>query len=580
MNLRWFVGFIILLIGWVLADSERSLLHEALDLDLRTGQLNRIEYLAYQLMGIQNSEHLPEHYRAIERQTVRTGTGYMLEASALVDKTTGSERELLQSVLYRPDGLPLTLTSPSGLFKIHFSDVGYDAAADSFVVQAAAAFDYSYDVIVNQLNFDPPPQDAIDGPEYDVYIYNLGDYGMTTPDGAAPTDSHPDGSVSFIHMDNSFDRTFTRGIDGMLVTAAHEFLHMVQIGYRNFTTSDFDSRWLFEGCAVWMEDFAFDDINDYLQYMPSYFSSLNLSFYTFNGLHEYGTGIFYMMLEQKYGPGVIRSIWEHFGKKEVFEAVDAALRERGSSFSLELSDHMVWNYFTGARANPDVYYAEGEHYPLVQTDETDSLKTTLYLADSANLLGTHYLKIEPQDFGEISIQPEMDSPGHWLYAVIDHPEGERPNVAKATGTSSTLLQDITPASSIHIIPTNVHFPTTRQHDELETFGFTITLGEIGNVEAKIQSIAPNPYQPELHTNGAQFSVRLTEKTEKLECCVATETGRVIFSETILFESPKKGDFSMTWDGRSNDGHFAASGIYIVYFNAAQQIKPGKIAIVR
>jgi len=579
IKVQWILA-LLCLTGLTLAKDAGIMLHDALLRDLQNGVINRAEYVAYQLMGIRNSPELPPNYRAFNHRPTRMGTGLMLEASALLEQTSGREQQLLQSVLYRPDYLPLSKTSPSGLFKLHYTDIGANAAADTFITLAAEAFDYSYDLIVNQLHFSPPPKDDIDGPEYDVYVYNLGDYGMTTPDGSASTLEHPNGAVSYIHMDNTFTRTYTKGESGMLVTTAHEFLHMVQIGYRNFTTSEFDSRWLFEGCAVWMEDYAFDDINDYLQYLPSYFADMSRSFYTYNGLHEYGTGVFYMMLEQKYGPEVMRQIWEHFAREEVFDAVDNALRQYGSSFALELSEHMIWNYFTGQRANPQLYYAEGEKYPLVTTTAIDSVSSNFYISDNLNHMGAHFVEIKPQNFGELTIQPEIDSPAHWMYAVIQDAEYEAPLVSLSTGARSVLLPDVTPANSVHIVPVHVYLPKTNEHDAVEAYSFTVTLGDAGSVTAGIQSIAPNPFQPGIHSQGAQVSVRLTEKTDRLAFYVADENGRIVYSQKMGFESPQKGDFVMHWAGTTNEGRLVPSGIYLFYFDTAQPIRPGKIAVIR
>jgi len=580
MKLNYVATLLLLIAAIALADANKITLHEALSADLHNGTIDRAQFVAYQLMSIKNSPQLPDRYKSLQREMSRMGTSYMMEASALVHETSGNDRRLLMSALYRPDYLPLSMDSPSELFKLHYTDVGRDAAADTFVARAAESFDYSYDIIVNQLHFDPPPHDDIDGPQYDVYIYNLGDYGLTTPDGAAPTDEHPNGAVSFIQMDNTFDRTFTRGVDGMLVTTAHEFLHMVQMGYRNFTTTEFDSRWLFEGCAVWMEDYAYDDINDYLQYLPYYQSHLDQSFFTFNGLHEYGSAIFYKMLEQKYGAGIIRKIWEHFATKGVFEALDDALREQGSSFALELSDHAIWNYFTGSRAIPEEYYEEGDSYPEVTPGATDSLAATRTISGKANLLSAAYIKVELQDFGEMSIQPEMNAPSNWMYAVIHKAAGLPPATFISPAGSSVLLPDVTPASDVFVIPVNVHMPEKANSSSQEEYSFSLKLGEIGKVKAGIQSIAPNPYLPAVHTRGICINVRLTEKTDKLGLYIATEQGCIIYSQTTTFQSSKKGDFSLYWDGRNSSEQLAAAGVYVVFIEAGQPIAPGKIALVR
>jgi len=583
MKSKLIVALILCLTVFSGAETEIVSREQTLHNDFVDGLLSRAEYLAYSLMGIRNSKELPQRYRALPQSPTRKGIGLMLEAYALVDKVFGTEKELLQSALIRPDDLPLSLISPSGFFKLHYTDIGYNAAADTFVAQAATAFDYCYDLLINQLHFDPPPQDDVDGPQYDVYIRALGNgaYGGNTLDGAAPTEKHPHGAVSFIEINNTYNTGFyTQGVDGMLVTTAHEFFHMVQFGYRAFTSSVFNSTWLYEGCAVWMEDYAFDEINDYLQYLPYYLFSLDKSFFYTDNLHEYGTCIFYKMLEQKYGAGIIRKIWEQFATKGVFEALDDALREQGSSFALELSDHAIWNYFTGSRAIPEEYYEEGDSYPEVTPGATDSLAATRTISGKANLLSAAYIKVELQDFGEMSIQPEMNAPSNWMYAVIHKAAGLPPATFISPAGSSVLLPDVTPASDVFVIPVNVHMPEKANSSLQEEYSFSLKLGEIGKVKAGIQSIAPNPYLPAVHTRGIRINVRLTEKTDKLGLYIATEQGRIIYSQTTTFQSSKKGDFSLYWDGRNSSEQLAAAGVYVVFIEAGQPIAPGKIALVR
>ena len=48
------------------------------------------------------------------------------------------------------------------------------------------------------------------------------------------------------------------------MTAAHEFFHAVQFAYNAFQDS-----WLLESTAAWVEDEAFDSVNDNYQYLRS-----------------------------------------------------------------------------------------------------------------------------------------------------------------------------------------------------------------------------------------------------------------------------------------------------------------------
>ena len=48
------------------------------------------------------------------------------------------------------------------------------------------------------------------------------------------------------------------------MTAAHEFFHAVQFHY-----DIGEDIWFMEGTATWIEDEAYDDVNDSLRYLPS-----------------------------------------------------------------------------------------------------------------------------------------------------------------------------------------------------------------------------------------------------------------------------------------------------------------------
>ncbi len=95
----------------------------------------------------------------------------------------------------------------------------------------------------------PPPSDNTGGGDdkYDVYIVNQGAglYGYTEFENKV-------GAVnwtSFIVIDNDYVGYYSSGIEGMLVTVAHEFHHGIQVGnysvlnsnspYRNPMTSSF-----------------------------------------------------------------------------------------------------------------------------------------------------------------------------------------------------------------------------------------------------------------------------------------------------------------------------------------------------
>ncbi len=561
----------------LVGETQKTSLVQMLDSEAETGQISRAEYLAYRLMSLTGSEALPEKYRGCEPDESRMGTSLKMEARSLVDSATGSDKRLLQSVLSRPVDLPLSQISPSGLFKLHYTHEQGDAAADTFITQCAQAYDDVYDLIVNQLGYPAPPIDDIAEPEYDIYVYNLSGYGMTTAESAAPRGSYPHAYTSYIEMDNDFRSTYTRGVDGMLVTAAHEFFHIVQIGMRSYTIRIVPSAWLYEGMATWMEDYAYDEINDYLQYLPHYLSTLDRSFNTFNGLHEYGSCIFYHMLEQKYGADILKTVWQEFATEEVWDALDNALKTIGSSLASEFADHMLWNYFTGERADLQRFYAEGDMYPLVEPANEYDISDALSFSDVLEPMSADFVIVQPQVFGQLLIDPFMDNATDWMVGAVLHPYSGEADASVSGGANTILFSQVNPADQVVIIPTSIKIAKNGMGNE--EYRFNLNVGEVTGIEPGIQYIKPNPFQPDVHANGLTVCVRLSKKTKKINWVILNETGATVLKVTDILDSEKNGDFEFSWDGTNANGDPVAAGIYIIYVDAGDEIAPGKIAVI-
>ena len=65
---------------------------------------------------------------------------------------------------------------------------------------------------------------------------------------------------------------FTTGIDGMKVTAAHEFHHAIQARYGTTTQS---TGLLNEMTSVWFEYRVYPEVKDFFQYLPYLFANLD-----------------------------------------------------------------------------------------------------------------------------------------------------------------------------------------------------------------------------------------------------------------------------------------------------------------
>ncbi len=101
---------------------------------------------------------------------------------------------------------------------------------DQNVCRSCGSMDSVYRFEVEYLGYLPPPADNSAGGDdkYDVYIQDqpAGLYGYTEPENKVGGTNW----TSFLVIDNAYVGYYSSGIDGMLVTVAHEFHHGIQVG--------------------------------------------------------------------------------------------------------------------------------------------------------------------------------------------------------------------------------------------------------------------------------------------------------------------------------------------------------------
>ncbi|MBT4141088.1 MAG: hypothetical protein HOE48_24485, partial [Candidatus Latescibacteria bacterium] len=270
----------------------------------------------------------------------------------------------------RPPTRNASVTSSSGHFKIHYNTSGLHAVAltdndgnsiPDYVDETIAAFEDSWVKQIDELGYNPPPSDG-DG-VYDIYISSLGTqsvYGLTWPLGSDTI------LPSYIEVDNNFTDAnvyFTQGLDGLKVTAAHEFFHAIQFGYY----ADFNAAWWQEMTATWMEDVVYPEINDFYAYVPSRMNDPEASLDFFSGALPFGGAVFSHYVEQVYGIEAIRNVWATLLSRSPqnysLNEIDSGMPSGG--FSGVFPRYTVWNYLTGTRGRPN-YYSEATELSAVK----------------------------------------------------------------------------------------------------------------------------------------------------------------------------------------------------------------------
>jgi len=311
------------------------------------------------------------------------------------------QKSRIKRLLARPI-LQTSTVSPSGFFRIHYDLTGLNApsynvgwSAEQNAAEVANSLDSVYRFEIDYLGYLPPPSDNTGGGDdkYDVYIVNQGAglYGYTEIESKVGDKNW----TSFIVIDNNYVGYYSSGINGMLVTVAHEFHHSIQIGNYAVLNSSSPYRnsdlFLYELTSTSMEEFVYNDVNDYYAYMSSYFSNPDKALPLQNG---YNICIWNLYLKERFGYEVIRMQWEMIPTLEAIRSIENSLAQNGSSLKEELNNFGVWTYFTNSRAIPGIYFSEAANYPLISLTSTISFTPpSTILNASAHPAANNFYKI-------------------------------------------------------------------------------------------------------------------------------------------------------------------------------------------
>ena len=229
-------------------------------------------------------------------------------------------------------------------FCVHFTTQKRNApASPDFVNEVVASTDLTYSIENGDdaLNWRDPKSDGTRGSRHgvggegqtDVYITDLGPqlYGYAAPDPG----QHGTKRYAYLVLDNDYVNFPSPPIASLKVTVAHEYNHILQFNYD--TREDL---WMFEATATWAEQQVYPNINDYLNYLPT-FARLTQAPLT-SRVKIYADAVWNHWLSARYGLDVVRDAWAaSLGAKPPHFAVAAyekSIRQHGGrSFSREFT---------------------------------------------------------------------------------------------------------------------------------------------------------------------------------------------------------------------------------------------------
>lgn len=339
--------------------------------DLAAGAIDQQYADLLLLRRIFAPESLPANYRDLAEAPLRCAT-------PLIHQFTKQGRDLDRVVRHelegwltpqRALGRSAEHLSPGGHFRLAYSIEGTNAvpAEDvapangipDFVERCATYLEDSWEFQFDWIGFVPP--DVSGGP-YEVSFQSMGSYGYTTTQGA-------NGAGTRIVLNNDFlgfppnDDPEGNAIGASKVTCVHELRHASQ-----FATSGWSEPGLWvEVDATWIEDIAYDQVNDFYNYLSSGSPISNPTLpLDAGGSGSYEDCVWQHFLVERWGMGVMQAFWERRGTgttEDVMSSYDWAMQQFGGSVLENFRDFAAWNLATGTRAWPGVGYQEASAFP-------------------------------------------------------------------------------------------------------------------------------------------------------------------------------------------------------------------------
>jgi hypothetical protein len=512
------------------------------------------------IKGLSHEAGLPQAVQ--DKEPEKCSFGIISEVKLNYDKFTLKQKAIIASALQRPT-LDTSFVSPSGKFRIHFNKSGnYTPQYD--LNELAKAADSSYNYEVNILGYPAPPLDGSDGGDdkYDIYIIDEGGfYGGTTNDRKI-TDST---WTSFIDIDYAYKDYYTQGIDAARVTLAHELNHAIQMGNYIYRPSD---TFYYEITSTSMEEFVYDGINDYYQYLDTYFRNPARSFSSIVG---YDTAIWNIFLADRFdtisvaesvrGKNIIRRIWELMPHQRALQAIAQAIQEAGSSFKVEFNTFGQWTYFTKNRAVSGKYFKDAANYPQITPFMTlPFTKPTTSLNVNSEAVSNTFLFFY-EDTGDtlVSIISNCDISGA---LSLSHPRTDFTYILSSeVFNGSRKIRDgyyteVKSASDFMFVESNIF-------NSIPINGVIIS---------ELDYVFPQPFR---YSQNQILNIPASG-SGKGELFIYDISMKLVYSGQLTIDGTDK--IVMRWNGFGSNGKKLGTGVYIYVTKCGDTVNKGKFVI--
>ncbi|MFH1502543.1 MAG: MXAN_6640 family putative metalloprotease [Candidatus Eisenbacteria bacterium] len=551
----------------------------AIDLD------QRILLKAYSVFA---PDRLPEEYRG--GKIDKCGLPAITEIEEAMESVSPEVADEIRGLRDRP---VLTDYIDTTHFRIHYNITGTHKILNwpntTYRDAIATAAEQSWSDEVDVLGFRQPPDDGSDpdggggSSHYDIYVQNLvGVYGYCAGSYTVPGTPQTD-CTSYVVIDNDYTGFgYPDPQDPMKVTVAHEFCHALQNAH-DYT----EELWYKEATSTYMEDYVYDSINDYTQYLP-YFLSYpyrSIDWEDVSGLRIYGTCVWNFYMAENFGPDVVADNWYACeGGLSTMEHIDVSLGIHGSSIEEAFAGFAVWNFFTGSRDDGS-HYNEGSLWPLAATTQqhniypvVDGSPISTYRPD---YYAANYIRFNNNFVGQDGLHIAYDGP--W--------PGTLPNYAflctSDTGSNEAEYGEITLNLMGNGEETVQNWDTTsyvmlvvvNQTDNVNDMSYTYDAEQVDTgIEDEAYAFALKPASPNPFTGSTSISYTVPTGGGTVDVTIYDVTGREV--RTLVGQTLPAGDGAAVWDGLDSRGEKVASGVYFARLDIDGLTASGKLMYLK
>ncbi|HEY3215590.1 MAG TPA: MXAN_6640 family putative metalloprotease [Candidatus Eisenbacteria bacterium] len=298
------------------------------------------------------------------------------ETRALYDRYTAAPSQVLAPTqVYQTTHFYIEYTT-SGAGGVPPDDLNPANGVPDFVEWTGTACEYSWSTEVDNLGYLAPQLTGGPNNKYSISYQNQQSYGFTTVVSGLRTKIvlHP----NFIGFPPNDDPEGNQ-IGALRVTVAHEFKHAIQRMYSSWS----EGGWV-ELDATWMEDIAYDNVNDYYNYVRGTGSPFTEPQ---TALDAGGTGSYedcnwQHYQSEKLGNAHMHGFWvrrQAFPGEPVLTTYAQNLAASGLSFEDAWGEYVAWNFACGSRIGSGYGYGEANRYwapPATSTHASLPVPTT------------------------------------------------------------------------------------------------------------------------------------------------------------------------------------------------------------